>query len=254
MAEINEESYEDLKQFMDAFTEWSVFKDKEHKIVYANELYISNFGFASLADAVGKRDSQLPCPVKELAEVIQLQQDSVMSSRKAVKKLDIYLLSENKWQANLVTLEPVIDNEHQLLGTLTHGLDIASEPIVQASAILGKMMIGGKGLRRVGEHNYVVDNYFYDVELNREESLVLFLTVHGKRAERIARMLRMSTGEVEDILEVLQEKFLVENKGELIDEAIALGYMHKLPDALFTEQFSLVLDKHFELARSAIAA
>jgi len=143
----------------------------------------------------------------------------------------------------LVIIEPVIDNKANILGTLTYGTDIGIEPL-QANTLLAKTMLVEKNIYGIIEHNYITDNYFYAIELNRNEHLTLFFIVHGNHVESIAKLLALPQQQINTILKELQDKFLVTDHESLINEAKALGYQYKLPKNLFDQPLSLIINQH----------
>lgn len=72
--------------------------------------------------------------------------------------------------------------------------------------------------------------------LSHREAEVLFLSLHDKTARFIANMLVISPRTVEHLIEQLKSKFNASSKTELLDKVSALGYSHRIPQSLFSQQ------------------
>jgi len=79
------------------------------------------------------------------------------------------------------------------------------------------------------------------VSLSPRESEVLFLILRGKTAKLAATVLGLSYRTVQQYIDSLKEKFHVESKIELIDAAMAQGYLSQIPLSIFSKQLSVVL-------------
>jgi DNA-binding CsgD family transcriptional regulator len=69
----------------------------------------------------------------------------------------------------------------------------------------------------------------------------LFLILRGKTAKLAAAVLGLSYRTVQQYIDSLKAKFQAGNKIELIDVAMARGYMNHIPVSIFSNQLSIVL-------------
>lgn len=243
-----------LKNFFDATPGCWGCKDSTSTFQYANAEYAKIMGLSHHLDTIGRTDFDMPCKTASYAEIFREQDQSVIVSKKTLQTLDIHPFADGQWHIYLFTKKlwlskrsdtdtsalyqddyDVSDTPTTILGTIFHGLDITHTH----SDLLRSTLAKWTGHT---QNSYVLaTTYQKDIKLSKRESEVLFLTLHRKTAKSIAQALTLSPRTIEQYVEQIKYKFDANNKAELIEKAIAQGYLNTIPRSLFSTQLSIIL-------------
>lgn len=104
------------------------------------------------------------------------------------------------------------------------------------------MTVEGVSNDLCGQNSYMLNAVFNNIKLTERQSEVLFYILRGKTAKQIARYLNLSSRTVEEYLSQLKYKFNAGNKHDLIDKAIAEGFLNTIPESIFKTQLSIVMN------------
>lgn len=218
-------------------------KDENSTFLYANEAYARLLGLASHLDVIGRSDFDMPGRTVECAPDFQAQDKDVMDTRRARRIFDWHPYANGDWQAHIFTKTPLVNIEGDVVGTIFHGDDLSQRPDCQ---LLGTLL---SRLHCAGHHGSPGQQASYGIDvsdrakpdLSPRMREVLFFTVRGWNAKKIAQVLRLSPRTVEAHVEALKRAFLARNRSQLVDAAMIGGYFTKIPASLFSHQLSLVL-------------
>lgn len=212
----------------------AIYKDEHHTFQYVNEQYGKLVGVRGHhLDLIGSTVAEVPCGMAAAADILEEQDRLIMSSGRSVKKLDIHPCADGIWTVHVGRKEPIFDDNKKAVGVIWHGIDITDAYTVAISTQLARF----SGL----QNNYELSNHGGCLSLSPRESQVLFLIMRGKTAKLAATVLGVSHRTVQQYIDSLKQKFGVESKVELIDTAIARGYMSQIPLSMFSKQLSVVL-------------
>ncbi|VVD74554.1 LuxR family transcriptional regulator [Pandoraea iniqua] len=230
-----------LRSFFDAMPGCWGCKDVDSAFLYANESYARLMGVAHPMDLPGRTDFELPCRTVECASEFRAQDAEVMRTRRTLEVFDWHPYADDEWQAHVVTKTPLMDDAGQVVGTIFHGANLSSVPAyVALGPLLNQMWCGDRVTMREGQTSLAIDRHI-DIALSSRACEVIFFYVRGWSAKMIGKVLGVSPRTVEMHLEVLKEKFRASTRAELMDSAIALGYLTRIPATLFNRQLSVVL-------------
>ncbi len=216
-------------------------KDKNSTFMYANAEYGRIIGLAHHEEAIGKTDFEMPCETVNCASLFREQDKQVMQKAHRMRILDIHPFAGNQWKAYLFTKTPLLDVDHQIVGTIFHGADITNASIIDLGSILAKVSVEDVNNILLGQSSYILGNKFGEIKLSERLCDVLFYLLRGKTVKQIAILLGISHRTVDEYLEQLKARFDAQNRYELIDKAISLGYLNSIPERLFNKQLSLIL-------------
>jgi len=212
----------------------AIYKDEHGVFQFLNEQYGAMVGVRGHhLDLVGCTASDLPCGMAAMADVFEEQDRFVMSLGRSVKNLNIHPYADGVWGVYVGRKEPVFDSNNKAVGVIWHGSDITDAYTVAISTQLARF----SGL----QNNYALSSDGGCLALSPRESQVLFLIMRGKTAKLAAAALGVSYRTVQQYIDTLKQKFQAESKIELIDKAIAQGYMSQIPLSMFSKQLSVVL-------------
>jgi DNA-binding CsgD family transcriptional regulator len=223
-----------VQGYIDGLLEPAIYKDENCVFQYLNPQFGKTVGVRGHhLDLVGSTASDLPCGMAAAAEVFEEQDRFVMRSGRAVKNLNIHPYADGVWGVYIGRKEPVFDENKKAVGVIWHGVDITDAYTVAISTQLARF--GGL------QNNYELKGDGGRLSLTPRESEVLFLILRGKTAKLAAAVLGVSYRTVQQYIDSLKQKFGVESKIELIDTAMAQGYMSQIPLSIFSKQLSVVL-------------
>lgn len=214
-------------------------KDRNSIFLYVNQAYGQLVGVPRYLELIGKREDELPCGAAECADMYRQQDLEVMETGLPLRILDIHPYANDHWRAFIFIKTPLLDAEHNMIGTLFYGSDASaplSRPLMQ---LVNMLALYGPELDLSRSTHYALANV--KLELSRSEAEVLFYLLHSKTQAEIARTLDLSDFSLEQQLELLKKKFGAASQADLIDKALRLGYSCLIPNSLFDRQLSTIL-------------
>jgi len=223
-----------MRDYIDAQPHPVVYKDEQSIFQYVNTAYCRLNGLRQSLDIIGGTAYDLPCGAAAAAEMFEEQDRHVMSTGKELKILNIHPFANGEWGVQLNTKKPWFDENKNIGGLLCHGIDITDAYTMAVSTQLAKFT----GQQ---QNSYAIASDGGAASLSPRESEVLFLILRGKTAKLAATVLGLSYRTVQHHIESLKTKLGVDSKIDLIDAAIARGYMSQIPISMFTKQLSIVL-------------
>jgi len=229
----------ELRDSIDGLAGPAFCKDENSVYQYLNPNLGRIYGVRHHLDFVGGTDFDIPCDVAACAEAFQEQDRLVMSSGKEFKILDIHPFADGQWGVYLGSKKPWLDENNKVIGTVFRGMDITNAYSMAFSTQLAKFTGHQQDSYTLTQDGGAITAGA--VSLSPRESEVLFLILRGKTAKLAATVLGLSYRTVQQYIDSLKEKFHVESKIELIDAAMAQGYMSQIPLSIFSKQLSVVL-------------
>ncbi len=220
-------------QSIDSSSEPAGFTDLDSAFQYVNPAAAAVFGVAHHLDMIGASYADMPCGAAEFASTFITQDQHIIETRQTLHTLEIHPYANDAWHVFVLTSKPYIDDHDRVLGKTFHARDITAPYSLSLSAQLAQW----SGSH---ENSYTLANVAGRNLTPREEE-VLFLIIRGKTAKLAAASLGLSPRTVQQHIDMLKAKFNVSTKGELIDMAIAAGYLNQIPISLFSKQLSIVL-------------
>jgi DNA-binding CsgD family transcriptional regulator len=131
---------------------------------------------------------------------------------------------------------PFFDDRGKIIGVMCNVFDISNLKLLD----LGQLLINFK---KKSSHSLdIYDNFFcYKIEqddfkydLSPRQQECLFFIIRGKTAKMVAQELNISYKTVEIYIEQIKNKLNCSSKNDLIEKAMADGYMNIIPSSLFS--------------------
>lgn len=220
--------------YIDKHQGLAAYKDTQGIFRYANPAFSTLVGLPRPHDLIGRTVFDIPCDAVAYAEEFDEQDRQVMTSGRDLRVLNIHPFADGQWGVYLCTKRPWFDDDKKVVGMMGEAVDITDAYTMTISTQLAKFT----GHVQSG---YILSEDGGILSLSRRESEVLFLILRGKTSKRVANALKLSYHTVEQYMESIKLKFGVRSKAELIEEAIARGYMNHIPLSAFSKQLSIVL-------------
>ena len=148
--------------------------------------------------------------------------------------LTIAKYPKDKWVIALVTKAAICDAENRVSGTFGYGQDLTH---LYAKHLVNKTELSANSY--FIWNNLLMPNE--DIKLTPRQAECLFLLLNGKSIKKIAQILKLSVRTIEEFTEQLRQKFACQNKFELIEKAINLGYNSFIP-MKFINYFTHIID------------
>jgi len=218
-------------------------KDKDSTFVYVNAAYAQLIGVDSPQECIGRTDFDMPSQTTQCAQDFREQDQYVMSTRKALKVLDIHPYPDGRWHAHIFTKTPWFDEDNNVQGTIFYGQELTDTAILEVGHWVCR--VTGINNKNDSTSSPRVQSRL-DTPLTNRESEVLFLLLYGKKPQFIANSMSISIKTVEGHVARLRNKFQATSKHQLIEYALDSGYGSVIPETLLKKQISVVL--HNELS------
>lgn len=131
----------------------------------------------------------------------------------------------------MVFKSPVFDDiENKIIGCFYQARVIQQRSLHQ---FIIELQTTNKLFKRNPSNSLEIYQAWQGADLTEREMECLFYTLRGKTAKATARVLNISPKTVEFYIEHLKKKFNCYCKAELIEKAIELGYLEKIPKSIF---------------------
>ncbi|MBA4696554.1 MAG: helix-turn-helix transcriptional regulator [Legionella sp.] len=229
-----------MKSFFDQMPGACGCKDLDSVFMHANQDYVNIIGLGHKEDIVGRTDFDMPCDTINAATMFREQDARVMQSLHKMRILDIHPFAGRVWKAYIFTKTPLMNGD-ECVGTIFHGTDITNAASLEIGSLLARTKIEGIENNLVGQHSYMLSHHFNDIKLTDRQAEVLFYLLRGKTAKQIGQYLNVSSRTIHEHMDQLKFKLNAQNKHELIDMAIAYGFLNIVPDSIFRTQLSIEL-------------
>jgi DNA-binding CsgD family transcriptional regulator len=229
-----------MTDYIDSLPGIAACRDQDCVYLYANEAYGKTHGLRHHFDIIGRTSAELPSGAAACAALFDEQDRQVMNSGQELKILDIHPYAKDTWSAHLYIKRPWFDENQKIIGTIGWGIDITHA----YTAALNTQLIRVEDQPLYSDpfdNPHAVRGPEPDISLSPREREVLHLTLRGKTAKLAAAALGLSYRTVEQYVESIKLKFGVRSKTELIEIAVARGYLNRLSMSLFSRQLSMVL-------------
>ncbi|MFK7827649.1 MAG: PAS domain-containing protein [Oligoflexales bacterium] len=216
-------------------------KDLELKFIYANAEYAKAIGLKDHLDIVGRTDYDMPSNTVNCADAFRSQDQMVIDQKQKMKVLDIHPFEDGSWKIFLFSKTPYLDVTNEVSGIIFHGEEITNSSLLEIGSMLSKIPFKKPVINGLGQNSYQVDSMSNPINLSPRQSEVLFFLIRGKTGAQVAKILGISIRTFQEHLDHIKNKFNAQNKYELIDKAVELGYLNIIPASLFTTQLSVAL-------------
>ncbi len=199
------------------------YKDLNSNYITGNKQLAKYMGYTSAKDINGLTDFDIKSEMAELAHDYRIQDKKVIENGEE-QHIDIGHYSDGDLQLHFSIKKPLINTEGKISGTVFSCIEIKQSFLTSLYHDVIKQ--NGPGLYHIG-------GKYVDFKLSLRESQCLFYLIRGFSAKEVANKLMLSAKTIEYYIVQLKEKFQCARKSELIDKAIALGFIFNIPLGIF---------------------
>jgi DNA-binding CsgD family transcriptional regulator len=210
-----------------------ILKDRNGKFISSNQHTAKLFGYADESSLHGLDVYTIDCISQTNAKQFALQDHYVVQHRKNLLILDIHHLADQKQHVLLTRKTPFLIND-ELLGSLSYCTEIgAFEP----QNFIKQLIDADKNFfpqDSLDERSYTLNKLLLQHNIKKRELDCLFYLIRGDKLKEISDKLKISKRTVESYLKKVKLKWHCNNKQQLIDYAVANGFLHYLPSGLLS--------------------
>jgi DNA-binding CsgD family transcriptional regulator len=187
-------------------------------------------GFKSADQMIDLSYCDVRCRVSEKAE-LSIGLDNIVKKRGSLKFIGYYSYFGDDWK--IIVGEKVLlkNAQGEAAGLITRFNDFTSFNVVDISRFLLDSI---SRYQKINEKQfcYILEDICSDTPLSERQTECLFFLLRGKTAKEIAKILNISPRTTECHLEEIKYKLNCATKSELIEKAIASGYINIFPKSL----------------------
>lgn len=211
-------------------------KNSASQWIWTTQTTVSLFNYVDTDELLGLNDSDIES-TKDFAELLVKNDQSTMASGQNTFIETTRIGPESKVVQAICTKTPLHDEDNNICGIFWLAIPIV---LSDQQSILQSISDSLKPIYGTKEQRLQVASPDLPHKLSSRELEVLFYTLRGKSAKNIAQCLNISPRTVETHIIKIKEKFSCTTKQQLIDAAIAKGYMTLIPNTLFQPSLPLI--------------
>jgi len=233
---------DEIIQFLNQMAGCIVWTGKTGKFDIANDNFTKLAGFDSLDELVGATYSEQNCEAGELHDHWMEHDRIVAETGKVIKMICCSGLNGYKDRRLMLGIKtPRLDNQQQFIGTCGQYIDITDDNLFAGVMPLSSNDFNYVGFNQKGAFTYILENNYTNshenIKLTNRQSEILFFILRGKSASDIADILCKSVRTIEAHIVQLKYKFDCNKRSQLIQRAIALGFLQKVPESILKGKY-----------------
>lgn len=185
-------------------------------------------GFSSIDNMIGISDYDLKSPSVEFADQFRELDTFAFQNKTKYKLLAIMKSADHSLYYLCAQSSLIYNEEKNLAGNIITGTFLPPTIISPLMHFFGE----NEMIKRQSCSIYKIDNTVDHLKLSSRELECLFYLLRGKTAKATAIILKISFRTVEQHISNLKLKFCCESKSQLIEAAMAKGYLYKIPSSV----------------------
>ncbi len=209
--------------------------DLNSQFLLANNTSIQWFGFKSLDAMTGKIYADMPCRAAEQHANFMQQDEMILQNKGHGKIIGLYCYHNYDWKIVFAEKYPLKNEQGEIIALVTHISDMTNSSFIDINKFVS-LVLQNNSIRFYEQKGYLVEESPpTQFALSPRLSECLFFLIRGDSAKDIAVRLGISSRTVECYIDQLKINWNCNSKSELIQKALSLGYMNKIPASLLHE-------------------
>jgi DNA-binding CsgD family transcriptional regulator len=217
-----------------------IVSDKESKFMLSNDYTAGILGFCKESDILGLDAFGIKCNAVECADEFLAQDSHVMQIGDELNLLDIHQYADGGTKILLTKKKPFYQLG-EVAGSICYCTEVQTDFFKQITANLIQTDKRYHQMRSTTERSYRLCDTLGQDGLSKRESECLFYWTRARTMKEIARMLNISHRTVETYIENIKLKIKCTNRSDMIDYAIANGYLSYIPESVLQNSRSIIL-------------
>jgi DNA-binding CsgD family transcriptional regulator len=231
-----------LKNMMDHSSNFYAIRNKDSRIVAANDAVARYTGFASSVLMMEQRlrTEDFRCKTAALAECLYAEDNQIFNTPQQLSFIALTCFADNQWYMMYGTKTPLIDASGKAIGLIDNYIDITHNPFFNFSHIFFDEAIAKRDHTIDNQFSYTIVDTLDEFNISQRQLECLFYLLRGKSANEIALVLGLSKRTVETHIENIKFKLQCDNKNKVIEFAIDNGLLNYLPRTLLTSKNKII--------------
>lgn len=205
----------------------------ESKFLCVSKMGSQWTGFASPDQMIGLGYANVKCRAAEDANLF-LQHDQIVKHRGIFRFVGYYCYTGGDWKTIIGERYLLRNKQNEPAGIAIHFNDFTRSGLIDISRFLIHHNTRFHGINTKKQVIFSIEDCYSELCLSEKQSECLFFLLRGKTAKEIAVILQLSSRTVEDHLGEIKSKLKCRTKSEVIEKAIASGYMNIIPKNLIS--------------------
>ena len=202
----------------------------DSKFSLLNETGAKWTGFTSSEAMQGLSYGDVRCKAAEHADIF-LSQDKLLLTTGKLKFLGYYSYAGDDWKIILGQKYILKNVQGDVIGIVSQFNDFTDSNLIDISRFL---INSSRYVHQKKQFIYEIDSSYPKINLSDRQAEILFFLLRGKTSKEIAKLLLLSPRTIETHIEEIKKKIKCTNKSELIEKAIANGFMNIIPKGILT--------------------
>jgi DNA-binding CsgD family transcriptional regulator len=201
-------------------------KDLNHQFVATNNKTANLLGFKDAKSLINSdlSDNDLFCNAKSLSEQFR-REDALVQQDQTITTLTHAQYADGQYRM-LLTEKSVYESEvGEKIGYFIYSLDLSNHHILNMPGLLN---VSDSELK-LQQFSKIIYPSYPGIRLTDRQAQCLYFILNGYSSAEIALITNLSKRTVESYVEHLKDKFHCTSKRELIEHAIARGYLDIIP-------------------------
>lgn len=147
---------------------------------------------------------------------------------------EIKMLSYNQLGAEWKTLlghKKLIICDNEIIGTIANFIDITNNGLID----VGRLLFNKEKKLQRKKMTFLIQNRHDYHGLTKKEQECLFFLIRGCSYAEISKRLHIAITTIQTHIEHIKHKLQVGNKSQVIEKALALGFLSVIPETLLTK-------------------
>ena len=183
-----------LKSMMDHSPNYYAIRNRDHRIVAANDVVSRYAGFASSVLMMEQRlrVEDFRCKTAALAKCLYAEDNQIFNMPRQLSFIAFTCFANNQWYMLYGTKTPLIDDSRKLIGLIDNYIDVTHNPLFNFSHILFDKAIVKRHHTVDNQFSYTIVETLDEFDISQRQLECLFYLLRGKSANEIALILRLS--------------------------------------------------------------
>ncbi len=205
--------------------------DLKSNFLMLNQESLKRSGHKNYDSILNSTYCDMRCEAAELHDNFCLSDKMVIEDNKSIGIFGCCLYA-NGWKILLGEKYPLRDIGGNIIAVAQYFIDITNANLVDLARFFKITQEQPVKLTRQ-QFNYIIQENYPETVLSGKQSECLFFLLRGRSIKEIAKILNLSPRTVETHIEIIKYKLGCLKKSDVIEKAIALGYMNIIPKNLF---------------------
>lgn len=147
---------------------------------------------------------------------------------------EIKMLSYNQLGAEWETLlghKKLIVSDNEIIGTIANFIDVTNNGIID----VGRLLFNKEKKLQRKKMTFLIQNRHDYHGLTKKEQECLFFLIRGCSYAEISKRLHIAITTIQTHIEHIKHKLQVGNKSQVIEKAMALGFLSVIPETLLAK-------------------